>query len=169
MIIDLGRSFNLASGKIGEKDITPQESLNFETRKSQIAWIPWNQDTDWIFQRLYEHAINVNNKYYQFDLSGFYEQIQFTEYTSPDGHYTWHTDGGSGSFSTCKLSIVVQLSDPKKYEGGELQLFTDDVQSITKKQGAVTFFPSYSAHRVTPITKGKRYTLVIWVAGPPFK
>jgi len=31
------------------------------------------------------------------------------------------------------------------------------------------FFPSYTLHEVTPVTKGTRYTLVGWVHGPAFK
>lgn len=169
-IIKLGLSLKLNEAVLGGNDISQEENIkNIKTRKSKLSWISWNEDTDWIFQKLYEYAAKVNNIHYQFDLSGFYEKIQFTEYESPDGHYTWHTDGGNKEFSNRKLSMVVQLSNPQDYEGGELQIFTDRVSSIEKKQGAVAFFPSYTPHRVTPITKGKRYTLVVWVSGPPFK
>lgn len=165
-IINLGTSLGLTSGETGHE---LESNENIKIRKSKISWIHWNEETGWIFQRLYELTLKVNKEHYQFDLFGFYEKIQFTEYTSPDSHYTWHIDGGNKEFSTRKLSIVVQLSDPKDYEGGTFQVFTDDTYSIDKKQGAATFFPSYNSHRVTPITKGKRYTLVIWVNGPPFR
>jgi PKHD-type hydroxylase len=75
----------------------------------------------------------------------------------------------SGS-ATRKLSLVMQLSDPYEYEGGELQLKTghNDI-TIPKQKGLVTIFPSFTLHRVTPLTSGTRRTLVVWVAGPPFK
>jgi PKHD-type hydroxylase len=69
-----------------------------------------------------------------------------------------------------KLSIVVQLTDPKDYKGGELQLFEGgDPIVITKQQGMVTLFPSYMLHQVTPVTKGMRHTLVAWIGGKNFK
>lgn len=165
-IIEYGRSLEVTSGQTGHNE---EVSNDDSVRKSKVSWIGWNQETDWIFQRLFDWSVKINNQFYQFDLTGFFEKIQFTEYEAPDGHYTWHSDGGAKEFSNRKLSIVVQLSDPKKYEGGELQFFTGSEVSIEKKKGGTTFFPSYMQHRVTPITKGKRYSLVIWVSGPPFR
>jgi PKHD-type hydroxylase len=69
-----------------------------------------------------------------------------------------------------KLSIVVQLTDPKEYKGGELQIFEGgEPVVVSKQQGMATFFPSYMLHQVTPVTKGMRHTLVMWVAGKNFK
>jgi PKHD-type hydroxylase len=63
------------------------------------------------------------------------------------------------------------LSDPSEFEGGELQVKTDSDEAITLEatQGRAWFFPSWALHRVTPVTKGVRRSLVIWVGGPPFK
>lgn len=166
-IIKLGRSLEKEEGKIGESDESTKDS---SIRKSKVSWIGWNQDSDWIFQRLYEATLRINKQYFQFDLSGFFEKIQFTEYDAPDGHYTWHEDSGVGELSNRKLSIVVQLSDPKDYKGGELQFFVSGGEkSLEKAKGGAVFFPSYMPHRVTSITKGKRYSLVVWVSGPPFR
>jgi PKHD-type hydroxylase len=69
-----------------------------------------------------------------------------------------------------KLSFVIQLSDPKDYKGGELQIHLSDTPEVMKKeQGTLIAFPSYILHEVTPITKGKRYSLVGWITGKPFK
>ncbi len=79
-------------------------------------------------------------------------------------------DCGPGNGSPRKLSMVLQLSDPSEYEGGDLELFTSANPIITKKQkGIIHAFPSYVMHRVTPVTKGVRKTLVVWIAGPRFK
>jgi PKHD-type hydroxylase len=80
-------------------------------------------------------------------------------------------DMGGGNSITRKISIVVQLSDPDEYEGGELQIQTgsESYISILKKKGAVTLFPSYMRHRVTPVTKGVRKSLVLWVGGSTFR
>ena len=73
-------------------------------------------------------------------------------------------------FSRRKISITVQLSDPSEYEGGDLQIKINAGQSDTPKGlGNVVIFPSYLLHRVTPVTKGLRRSLVLWITGPAFK
>jgi PKHD-type hydroxylase len=63
------------------------------------------------------------------------------------------------------------LSDPSEFEGGELQVkpYSDEVQTLEIKKGRAWFFPSYMLHKVTPVTKGTRRSLVLWVGGPAFK
>jgi PKHD-type hydroxylase len=69
-----------------------------------------------------------------------------------------------------KLSFVLQLSDPKDYKGGELQIHLGEEPTVMKKeQGALFAFPSPTLHEVTAITKGRRYSLVGWITGKPFK
>ena len=64
----------------------------------------------------------------------------------------------------------MQLSDPSEYEGGELKLYNGhEPITIKREKGLIVFFPSYTLHEVTPVTKGERYTLVGWVHGPAFK
>ncbi len=66
--------------------------------------------------------------------------------------------------------MVLQLSDPEEYEGGIFELFINKhVRELPKKKGMVALFPSYFMHRVTPVTKGERRSLVLWVSGPPFR
>ena len=73
------------------------------------------------------------------------------------------------SISPRKLTLVLQLSDPSEYEGGELQSLTSlQPGTVNKKKGIIAAFPSWTLHQVTPVTKGVRKTLVIWVAGPQF-
>lgn len=137
-----------------------------DKRKSHIQWIHWSEEVDWIFAHLANLAMDCNSVRYRFQLNGFLEAIQMTEYKEGD-HYDWHTDHGDGEFSVRKLSIVVQLSDPSNYEGGNLQVHGKKVECID--QGTVTFFPSFAAHKVHPVTKGTRYSLVAWLTGEPFR
>jgi PKHD-type hydroxylase len=82
--------------------------------------------------------------------------------------YGWHQDYG-GEISR-KLSLVLQLSDPSEYEGGNLQVKTSsEPQTVKKQRGFIAAFPSYVLHQVTPVTKGNRQSLVAWVSGPQFK
>jgi len=111
---------------------------------------------------------------FHFDLSG-HEEVQFTKYHE-GGYYEWHRDcannGPKESNSIRKLSAVIQLSNPSTYEGGEFQ-FYDGIQPELvpdiKEQGSVIVFECADWHRLAPITKGVRYSLVIWANGPSFK
>jgi PKHD-type hydroxylase len=100
------------------------------------------------------------------------ETLQFTYYKSEEnGCYKSHVDTLCWKLPyNRKLSIVVQLSSPDDYEGGELKLHNfHEPTAINKEKGLVVTFPSYTLHEVAPVTKGERYTLVAWVHGPPFK
>lgn len=76
-----------------------------------------------------------------------------------------------------KLSVTVNLSTPGSYEGGNLKFdfgphsdgnrFHEVTEA--RDQGSIIVFPSFLDHTVTPITKGKRYSLVLWNLGDPFK
>jgi PKHD-type hydroxylase len=79
-------------------------------------------------------------------------------------------DIGPGSISHRKVSITIQLSDPSEYEGGDLELwYGGSIIQIPKNKGLTVLFPSFSMHRVTPITKGTRKSLVLWVGGEHYK
>jgi PKHD-type hydroxylase len=79
-------------------------------------------------------------------------------------------DIGHGSGSLRKISVVIQLSDPTEYEGGELQVMNGEepYRVCNKEKGSLIMFPSFLLHRVTPVTKGCRRSLVLWISGPPF-
>lgn len=150
-------------------------SCDKSVRNSQISWIPFNQETQWIYDRIANVARELNGQFFQFDLYGFVEPIQYTVYegsecTEEQGHYVWHIDKGIVNSSPRKLSIVIQLSDPSEYDGGNLEIAVSNNPEVLKKQqGMLYAFPSYTLHRVTPVTKGVRRTLVVWIAGPKFK
>jgi len=109
---------------------------------------------------------STSNNAYKYHLQGFYEGVQIAAYKS-GGKYDWHMDVGPGQNSSRKLSMSVQLSDPKSYEGGDLE-FMRVAQKSERDVGALIVFPSFLQHRVTPVTKGTRYSLVAWVHGKPF-
>jgi PKHD-type hydroxylase len=74
------------------------------------------------------------------------------------------------SIANRKLSMVLQLSDPKDYEGGDLQINTGGVIStVPKEKGTISFFPSYLLHRVTPTLSGTRISLVTWLGGNTYR
>lgn len=143
-------------------------TIDLMNRRSKVYWIPKTDEFIELYKTLFELIGKCNTEYYQFRLNEIAEDIQYTVYNSDDlGHYDWHIDMGPGK-SNRKLSLVCQLSDPSEYEGGELQINTGKVVVAEKSKGTVILFPSYLLHRVTPVTKGTRRSLVLWIEGPAF-
>jgi PKHD-type hydroxylase len=161
--------------KIGNKNkllaatVDGQKNKIHNIRKSHVSWIYPNPEIDWIYKRVADAIIKLNNDYFKFDIYGFIEGFQFTYYKSPGGKYGKHIDKGM-NMHIRKLSLTIQLSDPSSYEGGNLHLHIGDKPIIIpKEQGKLIAFPSYVLHEVTPVTKGERYSLVAWLTGPSFK
>jgi len=146
-------------------------NIGTEFRQSNIAWVPTdNADFSWIYQRLSASVKNINESYFHFDLTHI-QPLQFTEYHGDvNGVYSPHLDIGVEA-PTRKLSFSLQLSDPTDHEGGVLQFhhLRVDPEQAPKARGKIIYFPSFIPHEVTPVTSGTRYSLVGWVAGPPFK
>lgn len=168
-IIKAGEAQTLQKAVIGGRDSNSDYS---ELRESSVAWLPYSQENSWLFDRMAWIARQLNGQFYKFDLYGFCEDMQFTVYRGElEGHYTWHVDAGTNNgMPPRKFSLVLQLSNPEDFEGGDLQVFTSsEPATITKKRGLIAAFPSYVLHRVTPVTSGVRKTLVIWTCGPAFK
>jgi PKHD-type hydroxylase len=140
-----------------------------QVRRSQVSWLEKDQETAWVFQKLGHIASSLNAQYFRFDLTGFGEALQLTNYDqSEHGMYGWHQDYNAKV--SRKLSLVLQLSDPSQYEGGNLQVATGgQPQTVRKQRGLVAAFPSYVLHQVTPVTSGNRQSLVAWVTGPAFR
>ena len=139
-------------------------------RRSELSWLSKNEENAWVFEKLAHVCSSLNADYFGFELTGFGEPIQLTSYSEArQGTYKWHQDFGRTGPSR-KLSLVLQLSDPGHYEGGELQLLTrTEPTTIEKNRGLITVFPAWTLHQVTPVVKGTRQTLVAWISGPEFK
>jgi PKHD-type hydroxylase len=140
-------------------------------RRSQVSWLNKTPETAWVFAKLAHVASSLNAEYYRFDLTGFGEELQLANYTqSEHGMYGWHQDYGGKLGPSRKLSMVLQLSDPAQYEGGNLQVMTNgEPKNVRKQRGLISVFPAYTLHQVTPVTQGTRQSLVAWISGPPFR
>ena len=161
-IIEIGESQpKIKATTIGE-EITQQES---EYRISDISWLSNNPKTNWVFDRISDLAIKANSEMWNFDIWDFQDDLQYTTYYGNGGHYDWHADLGVG-ISNRKLSVVLQLSNPDEYEGGDLQMNTGgSILNIPREKGLICFFPSFVLHRVTPLSSGLRRSLVTWLCG----
>ena len=124
----------------------------------------------WIYKRCTDIVLDANERFFQYDLD-YIEDLQFTMYDETDTFYDKHIDTGNvGHTARRKLTFSIQLSDPEHYDGGDLLLYIGSTPTeVRKEQGFINLFPSYTLHEVTPITRGKRYSLVGWVHGPKFR
>ena len=136
-------------------------------RVSQITWIEPDADAHWLYHRLGVMFLQIN-AFYGFLLAGFAEGLQYASY-GPGQYFGWHADIGPDSTSLRKLSLTIQLSDPADYDGGALQFHGGADMPAARAQGSATFFPSYLAHQVEPVTRGLRRSLVAWGYGPAFR
>jgi PKHD-type hydroxylase len=171
-IDEINRTLELTAKFNYEEAVTfGTDSPNDEIRKSRLKWIN-NSHTDakWLYSKVLDLVKTANSNLWNFDLISSPESIQYTEYHEGGGHYGYHVDIGPGSASHRKVSLVVQLSDPSEYEGGEFEILRGmNPEKLPNNQGAVLLFPSYLLHRVTPVTRGIRRSLVLWVGGSPFR
>jgi len=172
-VIREGLKLKPEQGKIGHGGTVAK--VDNEFRLSTIRWVPNKGPFAMMWTRMNELVQEANFNAFGFDLS-MLREVQFTEYQArPDGRqdrYKWHEDlNWTAPAPNCrKLSIVIQLSDPGVYQGGDLQLQNEPPDAATlRERGTVIVFPSFHKHQVTPVTDGTRYSLVGWFEGPNFR
>ncbi len=141
-------------------------------RVSNVKFHGRNENTAWIFDKLNFIIQAANEQFYNFHLNG-YSNFQYTTYDA-NGRYDWHTDMAFGEkfgndAEPRKLSLSLALNDD--FEGGEFQINNGKEETplaVPMQKGRVVLFPSFMIHRVTPVTKGIRKSLVVWCLGPKF-
>ena len=139
-------------------------------RDSVLKWLPDCDDTKykWIYNRLWKWSKIANDDNWHFELGGWKDTLQYTYYPDKGGHYDWHTDIGGPGINHRKVSGTVLLKKPE--EGGDLQFMCGrDAVTIDLEEGDAVFFPSWYLHRVTPVVKGERESLVSWISGQPYR
>lgn len=168
MIVDRAQTYPEEEATVGFSD-TLRSDLAYRT--SSIRWLSACHETV-IVNRLLQFVHSSNRTNFGVDIAAPFE-LQFTEYRATNkGHYDWHQDVWLESprpFAR-KLSVVVQLSHPDDYEGGEFEFFGLQSPGATfAVRGSVLIFPSYLQHRVLPVTNGLRRSLVTWIEGPNWR
>ena len=143
-----------------------------QVRTSKVKWIRPNEQNLWLFDKIRDYISLANENQYQYDLYTMPVNIQYTEYYgSENGHYTWHMDYGEQFASFRKLSVSILYNDTSNFEGGNLDFWIGGNSPSTAplEKGDMCVFSSFLLHRVSPVTKGVRKSLVIWVGGSTFK
>jgi PKHD-type hydroxylase len=182
----IGLSKELEKGLTANK--TPEEhkedglSELLKYRDSDLNWL----DENWIYKEIAPVVKQANkDAKWNYDWDRM-EQAQFTKYAKGQ-YYKWHMDSKNKPFDdpedqfllnkVRKLSLSLLLSHPDEYKGGDFEFDFSNVESGTIRhplkelsaKGSMVVFPSHTYHRVTPVTEGTRYSLVIWCIGDPFK
>ena len=164
--IQMAQQFQATEGRVGTAD-TEQSAI----RRSQIWFFSPRPETEFIFKPLRQVLKHINDQGYRFDITEFGTGCQIARYSADvRGHYDWHIDLGTGRFSRRKLSLSIQLTDGASYDGGELEFHIKGLdRAKMRQQGTLIAFPSFHEHRVTPVTRGERFSLVAWADGPPYR
>jgi PKHD-type hydroxylase len=164
-IIDLSRTLKKEQGAVYHNDV---RSYDKKRRHSTMSWIPFNK-----MQPMYDDLIHliqkINRNHFGFNNLQITEEAQVSEYSKGE-FYHWHTDSSIDMIKeppVRKLSMTLLLNDPSKFEGGNLEIAGKNLSPM--KQGHAAIFASFLQHRVTPVTKGVRKSLVVWFSGEPFK
>ena len=168
MIIAKGRSLKPEKAQVGGG--MPGGKYDTKKRVTTISWIPF-KDMPEMYQQIEATMLRTNTNHFGFDGMQLTEMAQFTEYPK-GGFYDWHMDTDS-QFSheptVRKISMTLLLSDPANFKGGELEFMEKGKKPNDLKQGQAIFFASFSRHRVAPVKKGIRHSLVMWFGGPPLR
>lgn len=176
-IVAAARRFQPQTGTIGGEG-GDGSNVNREIRHGEVVFL---QRTDPQFAQVF-HTLDycvdeANDQWFgvRYNRQGA-RQLQFSIYRGDadgGGHfYNAHQDTSllSGDMPTQrKLSVVVQLSDPGEYDGGDFQMHyvkTAPPADKIRTRGTVLIFPSLILHGVTAVTRGTRYSLVGWYVGP---
>lgn len=149
-----------------QKGVVTDSGHVTETRISDVSWIDQKEESYWLYEKISQLVDEANKSMWEFDIYGYHDSLQYTTYYGGGGHYDWHTDVGP-MMANRKVSVVLQLTKPDEYEGGDLQLNGGSgIIEAPKDFNTMIIFPSFMLHRVTPVITGTRKSLVTWLAGP---
>ena len=170
MVINKGMSLKKETASVGQAQESGKgHGVDLKKRITTISWIPF-KDMPEMYKDIEVTMLKANNNHFGFEGMRLTELAQFTHYLT-GGFYEWHTDNdvtGKHQPPVRKISMTLLLSDPSTFEGGELEIMAKG-KTAKLKQGQAIFFASWLQHRVKPVTKGERYSLVMWFGGPSFK
>jgi PKHD-type hydroxylase len=151
------------------------QAVTPDIRRSTVRFLQANDSRfNYIFDMLWKTQIIANRDFFNFHVSKL-DFAQFTEYHEIDsGEYRTHHDVQwiNDNEHHRKLSCTITLSDPDDYTGGDFEFVdttTCPLASDVRLQGTILYFPSMFSHKVTPVIRGTRYSLVAWFEGPKWR
>ena len=166
-IINCGRRQPPQKAQVGMGK--PGGGLDTKKRTTTISWIPFKEMQP-MYNQINEFIQKANRNHFGFGDIQITEQAQFTEYPE-GGFYDWHMDTDvvmQHEPPVRKISMTCLLSPENQFEGGDLELMAPG-KRVELKQGHAIIFASFLNHRVAPVIRGVRQSLVMWFGGEPFK
>jgi PKHD-type hydroxylase len=166
-IIECGRRQPPQKAQVGMGK--PGGGLDTKKRITTISWIPFKEMPE-MYDQVNVFIQKANRNHFGFDDIQITENAQFTEYPK-GGFYDWHMDSDVNMQHeppVRKISMTVLLSPENQFEGGDLELMAPG-KYAKLKQGHAICFASFLNHRVAPVTRGVRQSLVMWFGGTPFR
>ncbi|MFD4604352.1 2OG-Fe(II) oxygenase [Streptomyces sp. NPDC058464] len=152
----------VAPGVVGQKSLP-------DHRVGHSRLLPRSALFEDVYQLIWDAGEALNRSYFELDVSNIVKPPQFLEYVGGHGHFHWHNDYGlERPLSKRKLTVSIQLSDGRDYEGGDFEVFGTP-QPMPRAQGSIVVLPAFVHHQVTPVTSGTRCALVGWLAGPSLR
>ena len=169
MVIEAGRKEPRNNAEVGNSEGIKGGVVDTKTRTSHISWIPFKKMPE-MYQQIEKTMKQTNGNHFGFEGMQITEMAQYTEYPE-GGFYDWHVDNDlhcANEPPVRKISMTCLLSPENEFEGGDLELVKEG-QAVKLQQGQAVFFASFIRHRVAPVTRGVRRSLVMWFGGPPLK
>ena len=167
MAIDAGRRQRPQKAQVGMGK--PGGGVDTKKRTTTISWIPFKEMQP-MYNQINEFIQKANRNHFGFGDIQITEQAQFTEYPE-GGFYDWHMDTDVNMQHeppVRKISMTLLLSPENQFEGGDLELMAPG-KRVKLRQGHAIIFASFLNHRVAPVIRGVRQSLVMWFGGEPFK
>jgi PKHD-type hydroxylase len=166
----------LKTNKVKAGRVSPKEGgvKDLKIRDSNICFL----NDQWLTSVFNYYMQDANQRAgWNFDIENS-EDTQFTVYNK-NQYYNWHVDQdvdpyqqGAYKGLTRKISLSMSLNDGTKYEAGNFKFGYNNKETVCKElrqKGTVAVFPSFINHRVEPVKKGARYSIVKWFLGKSFK
>lgn len=151
--------------------------VDHSIRSALVSWVdPLHPDWAEVVREIEGKFIAANRETFGFETSSVPADIQIgTYHAERQGHFKWHRDAWfhlpHKSPLERKLTMIIQLTCPRTYEGGDLELdaYERPDPRALRQRGSILVFPSFVHHRVTPVTHGTRQSLVAWKDGPAWR
>lgn len=147
---------------------------NESIRTTQVAWVYRNAETEDLFRYMEGIVLRLNVDLFHFELTGLMT-MQYAVYQATEaGYFDWHNDygryRGDPGQEPRKITMSLQLSDGASYDGCDLEIrAAHPIDIAPRERGTLVAFRANALHRVTPIIRGVRKSLVAWAVGPEFR
>ena len=153
---------------ISKEKLEIQSGLQLDFRNVIGYHLTKDKISDKVYFKTIQDLITKNYYFFKIKFPHIHttklDQIDLLKY-EVGGKYDIHTDHGYACQRT--LTCIINLNEG--YEGGDFIFYQqngkDEMKRVKCEKGTMIFFPSnfLYPHRVEPITKGTRYSVVSWL------